>query len=60
MSLKDMLFNYCILKITRTTYVGGKTREGCPIITFPDNGNFHNLSDLDYQRLMLYLTSVPT
>ncbi|XP_014229850.1 guanine nucleotide exchange factor DBS-like isoform X2 [Trichogramma pretiosum] len=39
---------------------GGKTREGCPIITFPDNGNFHNLSDLDYQRLMLYLTSVPT
>ncbi|XP_015596435.1 guanine nucleotide exchange factor DBS isoform X2 [Cephus cinctus] len=39
---------------------GGKTREGCPIITFPDNGNFHNLTDLDYQRLMLYLTSVPT
>ncbi|XP_046621316.1 guanine nucleotide exchange factor DBS-like isoform X1 [Neodiprion virginianus] len=39
---------------------GGKTREGCPIITFPDNGNFLNLSDLDYQRLMLYLTSVPT
>ncbi|XP_034943713.1 guanine nucleotide exchange factor DBS-like isoform X2 [Chelonus insularis] len=39
---------------------GGKTREGCPIITFPDNGNFHNISDLDYQRLMLYLTSVPT
>ncbi|XP_014604123.1 PREDICTED: guanine nucleotide exchange factor DBS-like isoform X2 [Polistes canadensis] len=39
---------------------GGKTREGCPIITFPDNGSFHNLTDLDYQRLMLYLTSVPT
>ncbi|KAG7199653.1 hypothetical protein KM043_014246 [Ampulex compressa] len=39
---------------------GGKTRDGCPIITFPDNGNFHNLTDLDYQRLMLYLTSVPT
>ncbi|XP_043285337.1 guanine nucleotide exchange factor DBS-like isoform X3 [Venturia canescens] len=39
---------------------GGKTREGCPIITFPDNGNFHNVTDLDYQRLMLYLTSVPT
>ncbi|XP_011505460.1 PREDICTED: guanine nucleotide exchange factor DBS-like [Ceratosolen solmsi marchali] len=39
---------------------GGKTREGCPIITLPDNGNFQNLCDLDYQRLMLYLTSVPT
>lgn len=39
---------------------GGKTRDGCPIITFPDNGNFQNLIDSDYQRLMLYLTSVPT
>lgn len=49
-----MLCNYtCVI-------IGGKTREGCPIITFPDNGNFHNLSDVDYQRLMLYLTSVPT
>ncbi|KAJ8665697.1 hypothetical protein QAD02_007359 [Eretmocerus hayati] len=39
---------------------GGKTRGGCPIITSPDHGNFYNLSDLGYQRLMLYLTSVPT
>ncbi|RZB40169.1 guanine nucleotide exchange factor DBS-like, partial [Asbolus verrucosus] len=39
---------------------GGKSKEGCPIITFPDNSNFHLLSDIDYQRLMLYLTSVPS
>nr|XP_015837407.1 PREDICTED: guanine nucleotide exchange factor DBS isoform X1 [Tribolium castaneum]XP_015837728.1 PREDICTED: guanine nucleotide exchange factor DBS isoform X1 [Tribolium castaneum]XP_015837982.1 PREDICTED: guanine nucleotide exchange factor DBS isoform X1 [Tribolium castaneum] len=39
---------------------GGKSKEGCPIITFPDNNNFHLLSDVEYQRLMLYLTSVPS
>ncbi|KAJ8986252.1 hypothetical protein NQ317_009960 [Molorchus minor] len=38
---------------------GGKSNEGCPIITFPDNNNFQLLSDVEYQRLMLYLTSVP-
>jgi hypothetical protein len=39
---------------------GGKSKEGCPIITFPDNNNFHLLTDVEYQRLMLYLTSVPS
>ncbi|KAJ3639462.1 hypothetical protein Zmor_002822 [Zophobas morio] len=39
---------------------GGKSKEGCPIITFPDNNNFHLLTDAEYQRLMLYLTSVPS
>lgn len=39
---------------------GGKSKEGCPIITFPDNNNFHLLTDTDYQRLMLYLTTVPS
>lgn len=39
---------------------GGKSKEGCPIITFPDNNNFEMLSDDEYQRLMLYLTSVPS
>lgn len=37
---------------------GGKSKEGCPVIIFPDNLNFHLLSDVEYQRLMLYLTSV--
>lgn len=39
---------------------GGKSKEGCPIITFPDNNNFHTLSDVEYQQLILYLTSVPS
>ncbi|BES92094.1 RhoGEF [Nesidiocoris tenuis] len=39
---------------------GGKTREGYPIISLPDNSIFTNLSDSDYQKLMIYLTSVPS
>ncbi|XP_062710424.1 guanine nucleotide exchange factor DBS isoform X4 [Aedes albopictus] len=39
---------------------GGRSKDGCPLITFPDYNNFHNLSDLDYQKLVLYLTSVPS
>lgn len=39
---------------------GGKSRDGCPLITFPDNNNFHTLTDIEYQQLMLYLTSVPS
>lgn len=39
---------------------GGRSREGCPIITFPDHNNFHLLSEHDYEKLISYLTSVPT
>ncbi|XP_067010975.1 guanine nucleotide exchange factor DBS [Anabrus simplex] len=39
---------------------GGKSRDGCPIITFPDTGNFNSLSEEEYQRLILYLTAVPS
>lgn len=38
---------------------GGRSREGCPIITFPDHNNFHLLSEHDYEKLITYLTSVP-
>jgi len=38
---------------------GGRSREGCSLITFPDHNNFHTLSDNDYKKLILYLTSVP-
>ncbi|XP_075216691.1 guanine nucleotide exchange factor DBS-like isoform X2 [Lycorma delicatula] len=38
---------------------GGKSLEGYPLITLPDLGNFTSLSDSDYQKLILYLTSVP-
>lgn len=31
---------------------------GSPLITFPDNNNFHLLSDRDYQRLIQYLIGV--
>jgi hypothetical protein len=39
---------------------GGKSHDGCPIITFPDMGNFCSLGDAEYQRLVQYLTSVPS
>ncbi|XP_037904772.1 guanine nucleotide exchange factor DBS isoform X5 [Hermetia illucens] len=39
---------------------GGKSPAGCPLIIFPDNNNFHLLEDADYQKLILYLTSVPS
>lgn len=38
---------------------GGRSREGCSLITFPDHNNFHTLADSDYKKLILYLTSVP-
>ena len=41
-------------------FSGGKTKEGFPIITLPDLANFSNLLDGDYQKLMTYLTSVPS
>lgn len=38
---------------------GGRSREGCPIIYFPDNNNLHLLTEYDYQKLITYLCSVP-
>jgi len=39
---------------------GGRSQEGCPLIIFPDNNNFNSLEEVDYQKLILYLTSVPS
>ncbi|CAH0724629.1 unnamed protein product, partial [Brenthis ino] len=39
---------------------GGLARDHRPLITFPDNNNFHVLSAAEYRRLLLYLTSVPS
>ncbi|CAL4096394.1 unnamed protein product, partial [Meganyctiphanes norvegica] len=39
---------------------GGKSRDGCPILTFPDRGNFSQLGDEEYRKLIIYLTSVPS
>ncbi|XP_065166036.1 guanine nucleotide exchange factor DBS-like isoform X2 [Atheta coriaria] len=39
---------------------GGRSKDGCPLITFPDQNNFNLLSEVDYQRLMLYMISVPS
>lgn len=49
-----------LLRAQYAIITGGKSRDGCPLITFPDNTSFHMLSDGEYQQLMLYLTSVPS
>lgn len=49
-----------LLEEQNAVITGGKTKEGYPIITLPDLANFSNLLDTDYQKLMTYLTSVPS
>ncbi|XP_069362946.1 guanine nucleotide exchange factor DBS-like isoform X3 [Maniola hyperantus] len=39
---------------------GGLARDHRPLVTFPDNNNFHMLTAAEYRRLLLYLTSVPS
>lgn len=39
---------------------GGRSQEGCPLIIFPDNNNFNAIEESDYQKLILYLSSVPS
>ncbi|KAG7310761.1 hypothetical protein JYU34_003572 [Plutella xylostella] len=39
---------------------GGLAKDHRPLITFPDNNNFHLITAAEYRRLLLYLTSVPS
>lgn len=39
--------------------LGGKSKDGYSLISFPDNGLFHTLSDNEYIKLLSYITSVP-
>ncbi|KAJ0182717.1 hypothetical protein K1T71_002086 [Dendrolimus kikuchii] len=39
---------------------GGLAKDHRPLITFPDNNNFHIITAPEYRRLLLYLTSVPS
>ena len=44
----------------KTLLAGGRSREGRPIVTFPDRCNFATLSEDNYRKLIVYLASVPT
>ncbi|XP_055387523.1 guanine nucleotide exchange factor DBS-like isoform X2 [Condylostylus longicornis] len=48
-----------LLHFQHAILTGGKSRDGCPLIIFPDNNNFQYLEDIEYQKLLTYLTSVP-
>uniref|UniRef100_T1JN60 Guanine nucleotide exchange factor DBS n=1 Tax=Strigamia maritima TaxID=126957 RepID=T1JN60_STRMM len=49
-----------LLQAQYAIITGGKARNGCPIIQFTDTGIFCNMSDDDYRKLIIYLTSVPS
>nr|CAD7393644.1 unnamed protein product [Timema cristinae] len=49
-----------LLEAKYIIFTGGRYHNGCSLLTFPDNGNFCNLSDEEYQCLVLYLTSIPS
>ncbi|KAK3914448.1 Guanine nucleotide exchange factor DBS [Frankliniella fusca] len=49
-----------LLRTQFAVITGGRTRDGQPIVTFPGSGAQAVLSDQEFQRLALYLTSVPS
>ena len=40
-------------------YLGGKSRSGSPILTFPDNPGISEVSESTYRHIVNYLTSIP-
>uniref|UniRef100_A0A8C7MCL1 MCF.2 cell line derived transforming sequence-like 2 n=1 Tax=Oncorhynchus kisutch TaxID=8019 RepID=A0A8C7MCL1_ONCKI len=40
--------------------VGGRGKDGAPIITFPEYSGFGDLLDEDFQNVVTYLTSIPS
>ena len=46
---------YCFICI----FVGGRGKDGAPIITFPEYTDFTDLPDEDFLNVVTYLTSIP-
>uniref|UniRef100_A0A4W3HH59 Uncharacterized protein n=1 Tax=Callorhinchus milii TaxID=7868 RepID=A0A4W3HH59_CALMI len=38
---------------------GGRSKDGAPIITFPEYSTFPDLPDQDFLNVLTYLTSIP-
>ncbi|XP_074846700.1 guanine nucleotide exchange factor DBS isoform X3 [Carettochelys insculpta] len=39
---------------------GGRGEDGCPVITFPDYPAFSEIAEEEFQKVLTYLTSVPS
>uniref|UniRef100_A0A4W3HM04 MCF.2 cell line derived transforming sequence-like 2 n=1 Tax=Callorhinchus milii TaxID=7868 RepID=A0A4W3HM04_CALMI len=39
---------------------GGRSKDGAPIITFPEYSTFPDLPDQDFLNVLTYLTSIPS
>ena len=46
---------YCFICVL----VGGRGKDGAPIITFPEYTDFTDLPDEDFLNVVTYLTSIP-
>ncbi|KFP21639.1 Guanine nucleotide exchange factor DBS, partial [Egretta garzetta] len=42
------------------SFVGGRGRDGCPVITFPDYPAFSEIPEKEFQNVLTYLTSIPS
>lgn len=57
--LKDVLFWVNERQFYVCFSVGGRGKDGAPIITFPEFSGFNDLSDEDFINVVTYLTSIP-
>uniref|UniRef100_A0ABM5FZ66 Guanine nucleotide exchange factor DBS isoform X3 n=1 Tax=Pogona vitticeps TaxID=103695 RepID=A0ABM5FZ66_9SAUR len=39
---------------------GGRGKDGCPVITFPEYSAFSEIPDSDFQNVLTYLTNIPS
>ncbi|XP_048349052.1 guanine nucleotide exchange factor DBS isoform X6 [Sphaerodactylus townsendi] len=39
---------------------GGRGRDGCPVITFPEYSAFSDIPEKDFQSVLTYLTNIPS
>ncbi|XP_053077143.1 probable guanine nucleotide exchange factor MCF2L2 isoform X1 [Acinonyx jubatus] len=51
---------FAILSVMFYTPVGGRGKDGAPIITFPEFVGFKHIPEEDFLNVMTYLTSIPS
>ncbi|KAH0624552.1 hypothetical protein JD844_032156 [Phrynosoma platyrhinos] len=39
---------------------GGRGKDGCPVITFPEYSTFSEIPENDFQNVLTYLTNIPS
>lgn len=39
--------------------LGGRGKDGCPVITFPEYSAFSEIPEKEFQNVLTYLTNIP-